>query len=170
MAASETLTTVIIENIRKRAESAGDSDRVAVCDRALSGDRDARAECDRWIRNPWGKVLDLDLEKTVIEVLDPTPSDWTPKDWGAYDLTVKITLQDNREFAGGVTVVPNRKGGYVPVGGVYPAESWVDADLARNLFNAVDEFGALEKLLKAVAKEACRRAEREPALPAWWRA
>ncbi len=39
----------VIRTLRSEAASAGDSEQVAICDRALDGDQDALAECYRVI-------------------------------------------------------------------------------------------------------------------------
>ena len=43
------ITTADIRALRDEAGEAGDLSQVAVCDRALDGDQDARAECERVI-------------------------------------------------------------------------------------------------------------------------
>lgn len=47
--ALSTLTDRQIIALRTEAGSAGDAEQIAICDRALDGDRDARAECARVI-------------------------------------------------------------------------------------------------------------------------
>lgn len=46
---TDNITTDQIEQLRTEAGAAGDSDQVAICDRALAGDREAVAECARVI-------------------------------------------------------------------------------------------------------------------------
>lgn len=49
MTTVETLTTDQIRQLRTEAGQAGDLDQVALCDKALAGDREAREECARVI-------------------------------------------------------------------------------------------------------------------------
>lgn len=45
-----TITDSQIRNLRTEAAAAGDTEQVAICDRALAGDTDAVKECERVIR------------------------------------------------------------------------------------------------------------------------
>lgn len=44
-----------IEALRTEAGEAGDLEQVALCDRAIDGDADARAKCERVIRTAWAQ-------------------------------------------------------------------------------------------------------------------
>lgn len=51
MTTIETITDEQIETLATEAGAAGDSEQVAICERALAGDDSARVECVRVIRD-----------------------------------------------------------------------------------------------------------------------
>lgn len=56
----DSVTTDNIRSLRTEAASAGDLDQVAICDRALAGDRAAREDCIDAIEDAWAQAQQSD--------------------------------------------------------------------------------------------------------------